>query len=63
MLTINRAGEKPLTLRLNQKVGEIEQANKLGKFSFAAGTHTLVLSTEGAKGNVQADAFQLILAD
>jgi len=63
LLTINRAGEKPLTLRLNQKVGEIEQANKLGKFSFAAGTHTLVLSTEGAKGNVQADAFQLILAD
>ena len=41
----------------------IEQANKLGKFQFAAGTHTLVLSSEGAKGNVHADAFQLILAD
>jgi hypothetical protein len=63
LLTINRAGEKPVALRLNQKVGEIEQANKLGKFQFAAGTHTLVLSTDGAKGNVQADAFQLILAD
>ena len=63
LLTINRAGEKPITLRLNHKVGEIEQANKLGKFSFAAGTHTLVLSTDGAKGSVQADAFQLILAD
>ncbi|NBV52707.1 MAG: FAD-dependent oxidoreductase [Verrucomicrobia bacterium] len=62
-LTINRAGEKPLTLRLNQKVGEIEKPVSLGKFQFAAGTHTLVLSTEGAKGNVQADAFQLILAD
>mgnify|MGYP003704373377 CR=1 FL=1 len=30
---------------------------------FEAGTHTLVLSTEGATGNVHADAFQLILAD
>jgi hypothetical protein len=63
LLTINRAGEKPVSLRLNQKVGEIEQANKLGKFQFAAGSHTLVLSTDGAKGSVQADAFQLILAD
>ena len=63
VLTINRVGEKPVTLRLNQKVGVIEQANKLGKFQFAAGTHTLVLSSEGAKGNVHADAFQLILAD
>jgi len=63
VLTINRVGEKPVTLRLNQKVGVIDQANKLGKFSFAAGTHTLVLSSDGAKGNVHADAFQLILAD
>jgi hypothetical protein len=63
VLTINRVGEKPVTLRLNQKDGEIEQANKLGKFQFAAGTHTLVLSSDGAKGNVHADAFQLILAD
>jgi len=63
LLTINRTSEKPVTLRLNQKVGEIEQANKLGKFSFAAGSHTIVLSTDGAKGSVQADAFQLILAD
>jgi hypothetical protein len=62
-LTINRAGEKPVTLRLNQKVGEIEKPVTLGKFQFAAGTHTLVLSTEGAKGNVHADAFQLVLAD
>ena len=63
LLTINRAGEKPVALRLNQKVGEIEQATPLGKFQFAAGTHTLVLSTDGAKGSVQADAFQLVLAD
>ena len=62
-LTINRTGEKPVTLRLNQKVGEIEQPVSLGKFQFAAGTHTLVLSTEGAKGNVHADVFQLVLAD
>ncbi|MFM2211016.1 MAG: hypothetical protein RL639_210 [Verrucomicrobiota bacterium] len=63
LLTINRAGEKPVALRLNQKVGAIETANVLGKFTFAAGTHTLVLSTDGAKGNVHADAFQLVLAE
>jgi hypothetical protein len=63
LLTINRTGEKPVALRLNQKVGEIDKPAKLGKFTFAAGTHTLVLSTEGAKGNVHADAFQLVLAE
>ncbi len=63
LLVINRAGEKPVSLRLNQKVGEIDKPVALGKFQFAAGTHTIVLSTDGAKGNVQADAFQLILAD
>jgi hypothetical protein len=62
-LTINRAGEKAVTLRLNQKVGVIEKPAVLGKFTFAAGTHTLVLSTDGAKGNVHADAFQLVRAD
>ena len=63
LLTINRAGEKPVALRLNQKVGVIEKPTTIGKFQFAAGTHTLVLSSEGAKGNVHADAFQLMLAD
>ena len=63
LLTINRAGEKPVALRLNQKTGVIEKPTVLGKFTFAAGTHTLVLSTEGAKGNVHADAFQLVLAE
>ena len=63
LLTINRAGEKPVALRLNQKVGVIEKPTTIGKFSFAAGTHTIVLSSEGAKGNVHADAFQLVLAE
>jgi hypothetical protein len=63
LLTINRVGEKPVALRLNQKVGVIDQPVSLGKFSFAAGTHTLVLSTEGAKGNVHADVFQLVRVD
>ena len=63
VLTLNRAGEKPVTLRLNQKKGDIELPTILGKFTFTAGTHTLVLSSEGATGNVQADVFQLILAD
>jgi len=63
VLTINRAGEKPVTLRLNQKVGEIDKPVSLGKFAFAAGAHTLVLTSEGAKGNVQADVFQLVRAE
>ncbi|MFZ9400210.1 MAG: NADH-dependent oxidoreductase, partial [Opitutales bacterium] len=63
VLVINRAGEKPVTLRLNQTTGSIEKAAVLGKFTFAAGTHTLVLSSDGAKGNVHADAFQLVLAE
>jgi len=63
VLTINRVGEKPVVLRLNQKTGVIEKPTSLGKFTFAAGTHTLVLSSEGAKGNVHADAFQLVLAE
>jgi hypothetical protein len=63
VLTINRVGEKPVVLRLNQKVGVIEKPASLGKFTFAAGTHTLVLSSEGAKGNVHADAFQFVLAE
>lgn len=60
VLTIQRAGEKPVTLRLNQRTGSLETPNVLGKFAFAAGIHTLVLSSEGAKGNVHADAFQLV---
>jgi hypothetical protein len=63
VLTINRGGEKPVVLRLNQKDGAIEKPVVLGKFTFAAGTHTIVLSSEGAKGNVHADAFQLVLAE
>jgi hypothetical protein len=63
VLTINRVGEKPVVLRLNQKVGVIEKPTGLGKFTFAAGTHTIVLSSEGAKGNVHADAFQLVRAE
>ena len=52
-----------MTLRLNQTTGSVEKAAVLGKFTFAAGTHTLVLSSDGAKGNVHADAFQLVLAE
>lgn len=59
-VTLNRAGEKPLTFKVNQKTGEIDQPRSLGKFDFAAGTHTLVFSTEGANGNVHVDAAQLL---
>jgi hypothetical protein len=63
VLTLNRAGEKPVTLRLNQTTGSVDKAVVLGKFTFAAGTHSLVLSSDGAKGNVHADAFQLVPAE
>jgi hypothetical protein len=63
VLTIARAGEKPVTLRLDQSAGTIDKPVVLGKFTFAAGTHSLVLSSDGAKGNVHADAFQLVPAE
>jgi hypothetical protein len=63
LLTINRVGEKPVALRLNQKVGAVEKPTTLGKFTFAAGAHTLVLSSDGSKGSVHADAFQLVRAE
>ena len=63
VLIINRAGEKPLSLRLNQKVGEIDVPNILGKFVFSPGAHSLVLTGEGSSGTVQADVFQLVRAE
>ena len=59
-VTLNRSGEKPQKFRVNQKTGEIAEPLSLGKFDFAAGKHTLVISAEDANGNVHADAVQLL---
>jgi hypothetical protein len=60
--TVERAGQRPLKLRLNQRE-DSEDANafhSLGQFEFPAGTAAVILSTEGADGFVHADAVQLI---
>ena len=59
---IERAGQSPIRLRLNQQEdapnGEV--FHSLGAFDFAAGESAIVISTEGANGNVHIDAVQLI---
>jgi hypothetical protein len=60
--TLEREGQKPLKLRLNQqKDSEDPHAfHSLGQFQFAAGKAAVVLSTEGADGFVHADAVQVL---
>jgi hypothetical protein len=60
--TLERAGQKPLTLRLNQQKdsGDPSGFHSLGQFEFAAGKAAVVLSTEGADGFVHADAVQVL---
>jgi hypothetical protein len=60
--TLEREGQKPLKLRLNQqKDSEDPHAfHSLGQFEFAAGKAAVVLSTEGADGFVHADAVQVL---
>lgn len=57
---IERPGRAPLRLRLNQREPTTELFHSLGVFEFPAGDAAVVLSTEGADGNVHADAVQLL---
>jgi hypothetical protein len=59
---LERPGQRPLKLRLNQREdSEDPQAfHSLGQFEFPAGTSFVILSTEGADGFVHADAVQLL---
>jgi hypothetical protein len=62
-VTLQRQGvSKAQTFKVNQKTGEITAPASLGKFDFAAGKHTVVISAEDANGNVHADAVQLLPA-
>jgi len=60
--TLERPGQRPLKLKLNQRedVSDANAFHSLGQFDFPAGTATVILSTEGADGFVHADAVQLL---
>jgi hypothetical protein len=60
--TLERPGQRPLKLRLNQREDSSDEHafHSLGKFDFPAGTSAVILSTEGADGFVHADAVQLL---
>ncbi len=59
---IERENQSPLKLRLNQQqdtpTGDVFHA--IGAFDFPAGEAAIVISTEGANGNVHIDAVQLM---
>lgn len=59
--TLERPGQRPLKLRLNQREDSDDPQgfHSLGQFDFPAGTASVILSTEGADGFVHADAVQL----
>jgi hypothetical protein len=60
--TLEREGQKPLKLRLNQQedADDPHAFHSLGQFEFPAGKAAVVLSTDGADGFVHADAVQLL---
>lgn len=59
---LERPGQKPLKLRINQQEStkDPESFHSLGQFDFPAGATVITLSTEGADGFVHADAVQLL---
>jgi hypothetical protein len=61
-LTLERPGQRPVKLRLNQREDSPDEHafHSLGQFEFPAGTAAVILSTEGADGFVHADAVQLL---
>jgi hypothetical protein len=58
--TIERAGQTPIRLRLNQREQTTELFHSLGVFDFPAGDAAIVLSSADADGNVHADAVQIV---
>jgi hypothetical protein len=62
---LERDGQAPVTFRVNQREGNDDKFgfHSLGVFDFAAGKPcALVIKTDGADGNVHADAVQVIEA-
>ncbi|HND50823.1 MAG TPA: FAD-dependent oxidoreductase [Pirellulaceae bacterium] len=62
--TIERIGHPPISVQLNQRKAPSgpQCFHSLGTFEFAAGKAAIVLSSDGADGNVHADAVQLLEA-
>jgi hypothetical protein len=60
--SIERAGAKPIKLRLNQRENARQNApfHAIGVFEFAAGSGAIILSNEGANGLIHIDAIQLV---
>ena len=59
--TLERPGQAPVAARLNQKITAPKGVNLFGKYEFKQGaSNALVLRTEGADGNVVADAVQVV---
>jgi hypothetical protein len=61
--SIERPGQSPVTLRLNQKENTPDGAHSLGTFDFAADVmNSVVLRAAGSDGTIHADAVQIIPA-
>ena len=61
--SIERPGQPPVTLRLNQKESTPDGAHSLGTFEFAADAlNAVVLRAAGADGTIHADAVQILPA-
>jgi hypothetical protein len=59
--TLERPGQAPVAARLNQKLTAPKGVHVLGKYEFKQGeSSAVVLKTEGADGNVVADAVQVV---
>jgi hypothetical protein len=59
---VEREGQKPLKLRINQREDSTDPHgfHSLGAFDFPAGKAAVIISNEGADGFVHADAVQLL---
>ena len=60
--TLERAGQRPLKLKINQQeeTTDPQGFHSLGKFDFPEGDAALVLTSDGADGLVHADAVQIL---
>lgn len=60
--SLERVGQEPLRVRLNQQTDAPDGNvfHSIGTFDFPAGEAAVVISTEGANGNVHIDAVQLV---
>jgi|GEM_PF-4184994 len=62
LVILEREGQAPLKLRVNQREATTDPKgfHSLGMFDFPAGTVEIILSNDGANGNIHADAVQLL---